>query len=122
MPAIKILATCLALAAALAAQSNLVVKGLEAYNKGDYITAERSFRAALDQGGDVRARSLLALVQASTGRCADAEPALTTDQTDPALAKLTGLALARCRIAAGRLDDAAVILKRLREKDPADPD
>ena len=54
MPAIKLTAAyaAFALAASLAAQSNLLVEGLEAYNKGDYVAAERSFRKAVDQGGD----------------------------------------------------------------------
>ena len=128
MPGINLSGACLLLAASLsstlAAQNNLVVQGLEAYNKGDYVTAERNFRGAVDQGGDARAASLLALVEASTGRCADADAALTkaSDESDGALRKLTGLALARCRIGAGRLDDAAAILNRLRAKDPAGAD
>ncbi|MGO9968951.1 MAG: tetratricopeptide repeat protein [Bryobacteraceae bacterium] len=130
MPAIKLSATyaVFALAASLAAQSNLLVEGLEAYNKGDYVTAERSFRKAVAQGGgDARAASLLALVQASTGRCADAEPLLakaagSNAGNDAALGRLAALALARCRLAAGRLDEAAGILDRLRAKDPADAD
>jgi tetratricopeptide (TPR) repeat protein len=125
MPAIKLTAAyaAFALAASLAAQSNLLVEGLEAYNKGDYVAAERSFRKAVDQGGDARAASLLALVQASTGRCADAEPALAKPiASDAALGRLTALALARCRLSAGRLDEAAEILGRLRAKDPADAD
>lgn len=112
------------IAASLAAQSNLVVQGLEAYNKGDYVAAERSFRSAVDQGGGARASSLLALVRASTGHCADAEPALVkaVDDSDTSLARLMGLALARCRTAAGQLDEAGVILNRLRVKNPADDD
>ena len=126
MPAIRpntVLAAC-ALAASLAAQGNRLVEGLEAYKKGDYAAAERSFRQAADQGGDPRAASLLALVQASTGRCADAEPVLdrTADAGDATLRRLVGLALARCRIAAGRLDDAATVLSGLRANDPADAD
>ncbi len=104
-----------AFAAALTAQNNQIVHGLEAFNKGDYITAEKDFRSA-------NSPSLLALVQASTGRCAEAEPALTVEQSDPKLAKLMSLALARCRMASGHLDDAAAILNRLREKDPSDAD
>jgi tetratricopeptide (TPR) repeat protein len=128
MPGINLTGACFLLAASLsstlAAQSNLVVQGLEAYNKGDYVTAERNFRGAVEQGGDARAASLLALVEASTGRCADADAMLTkaSDESDGPLRKLTGLALARCRIGAGRLDDAAAILNRLRAQDPADAD
>ena len=126
MPAIRRSAAfaAFALAASLAAQSNRLVEGLEAYKKGDYVAAERSFRQAVDRGGDPRAASLLALVQASTGRCAEAEPVLakTTDAGDPALRRLMGLALTRCRIAAGRLDDAAAVLSGLRTTDPADAD
>ena len=59
MPGINLSGVCFLLAASLpstlAAQNNLVVQGLEAYNKGDYVTAERNFRGAVDQGGD-RAR------------------------------------------------------------------
>jgi tetratricopeptide (TPR) repeat protein len=126
MPAIKRNAAfaAFALAASLAAQSNRLVEGLEAYKKGDYVTAERSFRQAVDQGGDPRAASLLALVQASTGRCADGEPVLakTVETGEPGLRRLMGLALARCRMAAGRLDDAAAVLSSLRVTDPADAD
>jgi tetratricopeptide (TPR) repeat protein len=126
MPAIKRYAAlaAFALAASLAAQSNRLVEGLEAYKKGDYVAAERSFRQAVDQGGDPRAASLLALVQASTGHCADAEPVLagTTDPGDAALRRLMALALARCRMAAGRLDDAAAVLSGLRTSDATDAD
>jgi tetratricopeptide (TPR) repeat protein len=114
----------LALAAGLAAQTNFLLEGLEAYNKGDYVSAERILRQAVDNGADPRAASLLAVVQASTGRCADGEPALAkaTDGDDAAVGRLAALALARCRIAAGHLDEAAGILDRLRAKDPADAD
>ena len=98
MPAIKRLAG-FAIATALTAQPNLIVQGLEAYNKGDYVTAERDFRAA-------NAPSMLALVEASTGRCAGAESSLAKPENDPTLARLMGLALARCQIAAAHLDDA----------------
>ncbi len=125
MPGIRPIAI-FALAASLFAQNNLLIEGLEAYNKGDYVAAERNFRSALDQSGqsgDPRAASLLALVQASTGRCAEAEPALVkVGDADAALARLAGLALARCRTTEGQLDDAAAILNRLRAKDPADAD
>jgi tetratricopeptide (TPR) repeat protein len=111
-------------AAALSAQNNLVVQGLESYNKGDYAAAERSFRGAVEQNADPRAPALLALVEAATGRCADAEPALVkgAEISDPMLSRLAGLALARCRTSSGKLDDAAEILNRLRAKDPADAD
>jgi len=114
MPAIKRLAG-FAIATALTAQPNLIVQGLEAYNKGDYVTAERDFRAA-------NAPSMLALVEASTGRCAGAESSLAKPENDPTLARLMGLALARCQIAAAHLDDAAATLHRLRDKNPSDAD
>ena len=104
----------LALAVSLAAQGSRLVDGLEAYKKGDYAAAERSSPSRRSRRRPARGTSLLALVQASTGRCADAEPVLAkaTGTGDATLRRLVGLALARCFVAAGRLDDAATVTQR----------
>ena len=114
----------LALGGLLAAQTGPFVNGLEAYHRGDYPAAERNFRASIQQGGDPRAGTFLALVQSATGRCADAEPVLATaaDAHDATMARLAGLALARCQMSAGRLDDAAATLRKVRAANPSDAD
>lgn len=103
-------------AALVCAQSDPLVRGLEAFNRGDYATAERD----LKQSRDPRARVFLALTLAATNRCAEAEPGLAAATGDTA--RLAGLALAQCRIAESRWDDAAVIVKKLQQQYPADAD
>ena len=106
------------------AQSDPLVQGLEAFHKGDYAQAEKGFRAALKNGVDQRASAFLALTLAATNRCAEAEPELVNSSAsrDAEMQRLSGLALAQCRIAGNRLDDAASILTRLSVADPADAD
>jgi len=106
------------------AQSDPLVQGLEAFHKGDYAQAELGFRAVLKNGQDQRASAFLALTLAATNRCAEAEPELVKSSTshDADIQRLSGLALAQCRIEGDRLDDAAAILTRLRVANPADAD
>ena len=106
------------------AQSDPLVQGLEAFHKGDYALAETGFRAALNGGDKERAQTFLALTLAATNRCTEAEPVLvkTSTSQDADIQRLSGLALAQCRIAANRLDDAATILAQLRAANPADAD
>jgi tetratricopeptide (TPR) repeat protein len=109
------------------AQSDPLVQGLEAFHKGDYAQAERSFRATLknSQAGDAeRARTFLALTLAATNRCSEAEPDLVKASTgkNTDIQRLAGLALVQCGITNNRLDDAATVLSRLRASYPADAD
>lgn len=112
----------LSLIAGLAAfaQADALTSGLEAFHRGDYVTAERD----LSQSPDPRARTFLALTMAATGRCdaAGAELAKAFASGDQALKRLSGLALAQCDMAGDRLDDAAVIASKLKAQYPADPD
>jgi tetratricopeptide (TPR) repeat protein len=102
------------------AQSDGLVKGLEAFNKGDYIAAEK----ALKTSDDPRARAFLALTLAATNRCQEAHPALEKAfaGSDKDISRLAGVALAQCDIAANRLDEAAAVVKKLREAYPSDAD
>jgi tetratricopeptide (TPR) repeat protein len=109
------------------AQSDPLVQGLEAFHKGDYAQAERSFRASLKGGnpGDVgRARTFLALTLAATNRCSEAEPALIQAGAgaNADIQRLAGLALVQCDITSNRLDDAAAVLNKLKASYPADAD
>jgi tetratricopeptide (TPR) repeat protein len=106
------------------AQSDSLVQGLEAFHKGDYAQAERSFRASLKNSDDERAKTFLALTLAATNRCAEAEPALVQAGTNANadIQRLAGLALVQCDIASDRLDAAAAVLSRLKTSYPSDAD
>jgi len=90
----------------------------EAFERGDFVTAERLL-AGLDSP---RGKALAALIQAATHRCEEAASALTAEYSDPKLRRLTGLALARCLIAQQRFADAAPALAKLEGEFPSDPD
>jgi tetratricopeptide (TPR) repeat protein len=114
----------LLLAAALAgAQSDPLVSGIESYSKGDYIVAERLLTEAA-KGKDPRAGAFLAFTQAATGRCDAARPGLdkALGSSDAAIRRLAGLASAQCHTTAGRFDEAAALLSRLRAESPGDAD
>ena len=119
MPGTRAAAFALALAAAvtLPAQDRLGL-GLQAFDKGDYAAAEQAL-TGLDDAG---ANAILAATYAATGRCHRAEPALQADYPDPKLRLLTGLALARCRIAQQRFVEAGQSLAKLEEEFPKNPD
>jgi len=103
-------------------QAQSLTDGLAAFEKGDYAAAEKAFEKNSD---NPRANAFLALTQAATNRCGEAEPALEAAfqaKSDPNIRKLTGLALARCRIAAERFDAALDPLSALRRDYPDDAD
>ena len=118
------LVTSLLLAGLAAAQTDSLLSGIEAFQKGDYPAAERLLREAAKPGGDERAHAFLALTLAATSRCPQAEPALVkaSGGASANIARLAGLSLAQCYIAAGRIDDASHVLRGLRAKAPADAD
>ncbi len=93
-------------------------EGLSAFGRGDYAAAER----ALDGVEGARAEAFLALTKAATARCEEAEPGLRVRYGDARLRRLTGLALARCLIAAERWPEAAQLLAALAKELPGDAD
>lgn len=111
----------LLLATLVHGQTDPLLKGLEAFHRGDYATAERELRGA---PGDQRAKAFLAMTLAATGRCTPAGPDLTSAFAGAKgeIARLAGLALAQCRIAANKWDDAFPVIARLKADYPGDAD
>jgi uncharacterized protein HemY len=107
-------------AALAAAQSDPLVKGLEAFHKGDYPAAEREFRASKDP----RAQTFLALTLAATNRCDQADSELTKASAGPKsdTQRLAAIALAQCDIAGDRWDAASDVVRKLRAAYPGDAD
>jgi tetratricopeptide (TPR) repeat protein len=105
---------------AVFAQGDVLTSGLEAFHRGDYVSAERE----LSKSADPRARTFLALTMAATGRCESAGPDLakTFESGDETLRRLSGLALVQCDLTKDRLDDAAAIVSKLKAQYPGDPD
>jgi len=114
---LKRIALLLLLACAAMAQDRQA-QGIAAFDKGDYATAEKLL-VGLDSPS---AKAALALTKAATGRCAEAQPTLAAEYADAKLRRLTGIALARCLIAAQRFDEAAQPLAKLEREFPNDPD
>ena len=115
----------LLLASTLAsAQSDPLLRGLEAFRKGDYSVAERELRAALKGPDQARAEAFLALTLAATNRFEAARPALEKafSGTDKDISRLSGLALAQCQLASGHVDDAAKVVDKLKLVWPDDAD
>ncbi len=108
------------LAVAAFAQSGSLEKGLEAFQKGDYQTAERELRSSTDPRG----QAFLALTLAATNRCEQAEPQLSRASIAAAseTQRLAGLALAQCDIARNRWDDAYSVVTKLKGQYPTDAD
>ncbi len=107
-------------AALAAAQADPFASGLEAFHRGDYVAAEYAFRASTDP----RAAAFLALTLAATSRCdaAERELAKALDGAEGEVSRLAGIALAQCHLARNRLEDAAAVVSRLRNRYPADAD
>jgi tetratricopeptide (TPR) repeat protein len=105
-------------------QSDPLVRGLECYQKGDYLGAETALKEALKKGPDERASTFLALTQAATGRCkeAGAELIRSFDTGGKEVSRLAGLALVQCHVAENRFDEAASVLTMLKTRYPSDAD
>jgi tetratricopeptide (TPR) repeat protein len=101
-------------------QTDPLTSGLEAFHRGDYISAERE----LKKSSDPRAKPFLGLTLAATGRCDAAGPELTRafESADRDLSRLGGLALAQCEIARNRFDQASSIVSKLTAQYPSDAD
>ncbi len=95
-------------------------EGLRRLDRGQYVEADESFRAS----EDARAPTLSAVVAASLGKCGAALPTLEAAATgsDPATAKLAGIAAARCSIAEQDFDAAMETLASLPSELGGDPD
>ncbi len=95
-------------------------RGLQLFDEGEYASAQRSFRSSADP----RAAAMQAVVEAALGGCADALPRLAKAAAgqDPTVARLVGLAAARCSIAGKKFDAALAVLNTLQAGYPADPD
>lgn len=128
MPGIKFLA-------ALAIVSTVTVasggsgsvrdEGIAAFNGGRYSVAlEKLQQAVAADSHDVKAQIFLALTQAARTDCTAALPVLEKNSQNPdgQLARLAGLAAAKCDEAAGRDLAAMAILDRLQQRFPADAD
>jgi tetratricopeptide (TPR) repeat protein len=114
------------LTSVLRSQTDPLLEALDLYSQGRYLAAEELLtkmpRAAAN---DPRAKAVLALARASTGRCAEAVGDLqssfeTIDNAD--LRRLAGLGLARCHVAAENFAGAFPVLYRLKELYPDDAD
>lgn len=113
-----------AAALAVSGQGDPLMDGLLAFQRGDYVSAEKSLRSALAKHEDARARVFLDLTFAATSRCNEARAGLAKhiDNPDVDLAKLSGIALAQCLLAEGKIDDAWPVIRKLRERHPGDAD
>ncbi len=108
-------------AVTLSAQSDLLIEGLQQFEKGEYLAAEITLQKA---GNDPRAHTFLALTRAALGHCPQAVADLEKQFNAPLnndLSLLAGLGLARCR-AAVSADAALPVLAQLRARFPDDAD
>src|SRR5690606_29766840 len=99
-----------------------LAQGVTAFQAKDYATAERHFRAALeDDSDDNTARLYLARILRSDGRIQEAQQVLReageTDPEDPAVRRELGYLL----LDADRASLAAEQFRRAVELDPEDP-
>ncbi len=106
------------------AQSDALLSGLEAFQKGNYTVAEQRLKESLKQKDDPRARAFLALTLAATNRCDAAYADLTkaSESSDKKIARLSALALAQCYMSGNRLEEATALISKLRKEYPADGD
>jgi tetratricopeptide (TPR) repeat protein len=103
-------------------QEDSLEKGIAEFNRGHYEPALASLEKAPDSP---QRRAFLALTRAGLGQCEAAQGELAEQfekNADPALRRLSGLALTQCRLAMGRYDDALPVIARLKQLYPADAD
>jgi len=103
-----------------------VAKGIEEFHEGKYEAARITLEQALKhKSGDAHARTFLALSRAATGGCDvasnDLYDAFTNNQ-DPGLRRLAGLALVQCHLSHDRIDAAVPVALALERDFPSDPD
>jgi Tfp pilus assembly protein PilF len=103
-------------------QADPASQGIAEFKSGDYTSA----RQHLDQAqSNPEARLYLALTRAATGECSAATAELERQfalKSNANAQRLSGLALAQCRISAKQFADAAPIVARLEKEFPKDAD
>src|ERR1035437_1738485 len=104
-------------AALLCAQTNPVVDGIAAFNRGDYKAARLNLERAPT---DPQARLFLALTRAATGECEAAIPDLAKGFLSGEHRRLAGLALAQCHITAKHFAEAGATVAQLEKEFPGD--
>ena len=111
-----------ALLAIAFAQLNPGAQGIADFQRGDYRAARTSLEKA--SGSDSRARAFLSLTRAALGECEAVLADLQRDaaNSDAAMRRFSGLALAQCHIAAKRFVDAMPVVARLEKEFPKDAD
>jgi tetratricopeptide (TPR) repeat protein len=111
--------------AARAFESDLTKRGIAEFREGRYSTAVATLRRALaDQPADSTTQIFLALAQSARNDCAAALPALTKhlEIADSALARLDGLAAAKCQESLGNSAAELATLEKLQRRFPNDAD
>ena len=94
-------------------------EGLRLFEAGRYAEAGERFAVSADPD----AEALSAIVRATLGGCEDSLSRLSEAATgDSPAARLAGLSLARCAVAAGEFDTALNTLVDLKSKSGPDPD
>lgn len=98
-------------------------QGVDEFRRGLYTQARTHLEAASKASpDDETARGFLALTQAATGHCGEAMPVLSQAFHTPELARLAGLSLVQCHLAADRTAEALPLLVRLETQFPGDAD
>jgi tetratricopeptide (TPR) repeat protein len=108
-----------------AADTSLRDDGLAAFREGRYSAALAKLRqAAANSPVDVTAQVFLALTEAAQNNCQAALPALSkyVETSDSSLARLDGLAAAKCEESTGNTLKAFQILEKLQTRFPKDAD
>jgi len=97
----------------------LTQEGITAFNQGRYSVALAKLAEAAKDANDKQAQLFLALVQAATGDCATALPALRSMAVEQ---RLAGIAAVKCYSAAGAETKAFALLDEMLAKWPDDGD
>ena len=108
------------LLAAQLVQADSVQDGVAAFQQGHYSTAFAKLKGTSDPVG----RLFFALTQAALNDCASGHSELTaaTSNRDGRLAKLAGIALAKCYESESQFGQATVVLDQLSRRIPNDAD
>jgi tetratricopeptide (TPR) repeat protein len=116
----------LSLALPLCSPAQTTEQGISAFQHGRYAEAASLLeKAAVRNPSDEHVQVFLALARAATGHCADAVPQLTArwnHSANPDLARLSGLALVQCFVAAGQTAKALPVSAQLEASYPDDAD
>lgn len=105
--------------------SHSLLKGILQFHRGEYLAAQDTLKAALEQKDTPHARVFLALSRVSTGGCDAARSDLERQfRVEPRndLHRLAGLALSQCHLTSSRYSEAFAVLASLVADYPADAD